>query len=208
MLKFASLLVLSAGLSLAGTIIFTLDQDGCSGTCGTPPFATVTLTDNGTGTAAYVSVTETLDANEWFAGGGAGDALEFNVVGPILITGYTAGFTLGPAPDSASTFGPFLESVTCSSCTGGQSTNPAGPLSFNVGSTTGVTTASFIGNNYHNGDYFFASDIVGNNGKTGNVGALGGGGTITGDTTPEPLSMFLMGAGLLGIGVVRKFRRA
>jgi hypothetical protein len=207
MLKFASLLVLSAGFSLASTV-FTLDQNGCTPGCGTPPFATVTLTDNGTGASAYVSVTETLLAtNERFAGGGAGDALEFNVVGPISITALTAGFAIGPAPDSASTFGPFLESVTCSTCTGGQSTNPAGPLSFNVSSTAGVTTASFVGNNYHNGDYFFASDIVGNNGKTGNVAALGGG-TITGGSVPEPLSMFLMGAGLLGIGVLRKFRRA
>src|SRR6266699_1285312 len=60
--------------------IFTLNQDGCTGTCGVSPFGTVSLFQT---TPTLVTVTETLAANERFAGTGAGDALEFNVIGPI-----------------------------------------------------------------------------------------------------------------------------
>jgi hypothetical protein len=211
MLKLAILLVLTVGLSSANTILFTLDQNGCSGSggCGTGPFGTVSITDNGSGASAFVTVTETLAASEWYVGTGAGEALEFNVAGAITITNLTPNFIIGPAPDKASTFGTFLESVRCSTCQGGNASNPSGPLSFNVGSATGVTTGSFIDNT---GLYFFASDIFGNN-KTGNVAAKGGvctdcgGGTTLGDS-PEPLSMFLMGGGLLGVGIFGKFRRA
>ena len=38
-------------------------------------------------------------------------------------------------------------------------------------------------------------------------GSTNCGATVIGGDSPEPLSMFLMGAGLLGIGVLRKFRR-
>ena len=204
MLKLAILLVLTIGLSSANTILFTLDQDGCTGGCLTGTFPTVTLTDNGSGASAFVTVTETLAASEWYVGTGAGEALEFNVAGAITITNLTPNFVVGPAPDKASTFGTFLESVRCSTCQGGNASNPAGPLSFNVGSATGVTTGSFIDNT---GLYFFASDIFGNN-NTGNVAALGGGGGTTQGDSPEPLSMFLMGGGLLGVGIFGKFRRA
>jgi hypothetical protein len=185
----------------ASVLTFVLNQDGCTGTCGIAPFGTVTITDNGTGALAFVTVTETVGANERFAGSGAGDALEFNVVGPISISNITPNFVIGPAPDTASAFGTFLRSITCSTCNGGQAGNPVGPLSFDVSSATGVTTADFIANSK---GFFFAADIVGADGNTGNVAAQGG----TLSETPEPVTMFLMGVGLLGVGLFGKFRRA
>jgi hypothetical protein len=179
------------------SVVFTLDQDACTGTCGTKPFGTITLVQT---TATLVTVTEALAPNELFAGSGAGDALEFNVVGPITIGNISAGFGIGPAPDTASAFGAFLESVTCTSCQGGKATNPPGPLSFTVTSAGGVTIADFIANTP--GGYFFAADIVGNNGNTGNVASLGGGGNVQG--VPEPLSLSLVGAGLLALGLLRR----
>src|SRR5580765_3456260 len=77
---FSSLATLILGLASikasADTITFNLTQDACTGTCGTAPFGTVTLTDNGSG---GVNVSVALKAGENFAGTGAGDALEFNL---------------------------------------------------------------------------------------------------------------------------------
>jgi len=178
-------------------LLFTLDQDGCSSGCGTAPFGTVELVQ---GTNS-VSVTVTLAANENFAGTGAGDALEFNVKGNPTIdtTSLTDGFAIGPAPDTASTFGHFLESVTCTKvpdgCRGGS--GPTGPLSFTV-KLSGITVDDFIANDK---GYYFSADILGNNGKTGNVAANAG---VTVQQTPEPMTFSLLGAGLVGVGLLRR----
>jgi len=187
----------------ADTATFSLNQDACTGTCGTGPFATVTLTEAGTGSSAYVTVTEVLSASERFAGTGAGDALEFNVDGNVTIDLLTAHFGVVSGSDTASAFGTFYHAVTCLTCQGGKADNPSGPLSFTVSSSTGVTIASFLGNS---GGYMFASDIVGNNGKTGNVGSTFTGSTPTNNSpinngsvlpAPEPGTIELLLGGLL-----------
>jgi len=185
----------------ASTITYTLTQDGCTGGCGTGPFGTIQLTDAGAGSTS-VTVLVTLAAGERFAGTGAGDALEFNVAGPITITGISTGFAVGPAPDTASTFGTFLASVTCTACTGGNAGNPPGPLSFTVNKATGITINSFTANA---AGFFFASDIVGASGNpppTGNVAAIG-----TTTTTPEPISSALVGGGLISLFLLRRRAR-
>jgi hypothetical protein len=173
--------------------IFTLTVNGCSTSCGAGPFGTITLDQT---TSTLVTVTEVLAANERFAGSGAGDALEFNVTGPVTIANITSGFAIGPAPDTASTFGTFLRSVTCTTCTGGNAGNPPGPLSFTVTSATGVTIADFIANA---GGYYFAADIVAANGNTGNVGANTFVNQLPPPSTPEPFSASLVGAGIAGL---------
>src|SRR5260370_11723672 len=100
--------------AIGTTALFTLNQDACSGTCGTSPFGSVLLTQT---TATLVTVKVTLFNGDQFIKSGAGDALEFHLSGnpsPITIANITTGFSIGPAPDSASAFGGFDYSVTCS----------------------------------------------------------------------------------------------
>ncbi|WP_035348679.1 PEP-CTERM sorting domain-containing protein [Edaphobacter aggregans] len=184
-----------ASSSASADTIFTLTQNGCSGGCGAGPFGTITLSQTG----ANVNVTLALASanNERFAGTGAGDALEFNVLNAVTgdITNISSGFALGPSPDSASTFGSFLFSVECTTCQGGQSGNSHGPLSFTV---QNALISDFVANA---GGYYFASDIavtLDKSTNTGNVAAIGPG--TTPPSVPEPSTLMLFGTGVTALG--------
>jgi len=183
--------------SAHASTIFTLTQDGCTGTCGTGPFGTITVTQD---SATQLTVVETLAANERFAGTGAGDALEFNFNTAFTFGNISAGFDIGPAPDTASTFGTFFQSITCTACQGGQAGNPPGPLSFTLTNASGLSISNFVANA---GGYYFASDIVGNNGNTGNVAANSFVTQAPPPAVPEPVSLVLVGSALLGLGVIQ-----
>ena len=188
--------------------IYTLDRDACTGTCGIGPFATLTLEQT---TAGMVTITEVLAASDVFAGTGTGEALEFNIAGPITIGSMSAGFSTGPSPATASAFGRFLYSVTCWICQGGKLINPS-ELAFTVTSPGGITVQDFIANDR---GYSFASDIRGSNGNTGNVAVIRNSvllpgpdpeALVTESFVPEPVTVVLVGAALLGLGVLRRRR--
>lgn len=208
-------LALSCVIAQAQTT-FTLNVDGCRAGCGgAVPYATVTLTQEG----SNLLVTENLNPTytKGFVATGAGRSLEFNITGDQVITiianpGLTSGFTIGTgtgpevfrvgrAHAAASTFGRFDYSVSCivpSGCGHGASRPNMGPLSFVV---EGVTIADFVANRR---GFFFASDLQGVNGNTGNIANNDLGVAVV---TPEPASMVLFGSGLLAIGAVLRRRK-
>ena len=198
---FTALALLALVPSARADLIYQLTADGCSGNCG--PQASFGSIDLHQVSSTEVLVTETLNNGNEFVKTGAGDALEFNITGnpAITISNITSGFSVGPAPDTASTFGSFDYSVTCSGCGNGGSSPLPGPLSFDVTVASGLLISNFSANS---GGNFFASDIIsGTTGKTGNVAAMN-----APTATPEPVSFSLFGAGLLTLGLFRRRRSA
>ena len=82
-LLIAALMVVGLAVAVpANAISFNFTSDHCTGTCGTAPFGTVTLTQNGT----TVDVDVHLFSPNFFAKTGAADfeAFKFNATGVVL----------------------------------------------------------------------------------------------------------------------------
>jgi hypothetical protein len=189
----------------ANAITYSLTTDDCTGTCGTAPFGAVTLSSI---SATEVSVDLTLKAGEEFAVTGSGDALLFDITSnpSITVSGITSGFTATITTSGktihADGTGSWEYSIDCTGCGNGTSPpNLSGPLNFDVTVAGGVTPASFI----KNGNLlFFATDIGGTNGKTGDVAAPIG--VPVTAPVPEPASMAILGVGMFALGLMRRKR--
>src|SRR5215469_11125672 len=141
-----------AGAALASVapakadLIYTLNQQACSGGCAPGPFGTVDLHQVNSTT---VSVTVTLLNGAQFVHTGAGDALAFNILGDpaISVSNLTSGFAVDPNPPvHASTFGNFDYGIVCTVPTGcgngGSNPNP-GPLLFSTTDGSALSVNNF-----------------------------------------------------------------
>jgi len=189
-----------------------------------PPYATVTLNQNG----ANVDVDLTLKSCCGFTSTGAGSALLFNLkessitIGGTTLQGSDLGFVLntanyalvggsGTGPYTASSAsihtgggGNFGYAIQCIGCGNGGSGLLLGPLDFTVDN---VLVSDFISN----GTAMFGTDIcINRTGTTCTSGitglAIDGGGTTT--QTPEPVTTSLFGVGLVGLAVLRRRKKA
>src|ERR1700674_3534730 len=172
--------------ALATSLTYTLTCPIGGPPCGSTVFATVTLTNGADGHS--VDVSETLATGNVYAGGGAGDALAFNVDKAVTLSNILPSGTfvqdLSPKGVPYGTFGYAVDYT-------GNGTSPPNFTSFsfttNDGST--LTVQDFVANA---AGYFFTSDIgvpkAGGGFNTGNVASNGS--TIP-TPAPEPASMAL-----------------
>jgi len=199
----AAMLIGVATSASASVITYSLTSDFCTGTCGTAPFGTVTVSSV---SSTEVSVDLTLAANEVFAKTGAGAALLFDLTGNPSITVsnltpmFTATQTASGGNIHADGTGHWQYSIDCTGCGNGTSPpNSSGPLDFDITVASGITPSSFIKND---GRLFFATDIRGANGNTGDVGAPTG--VTPPPAVPEPATLMILGAGLVALGLARR----
>ena len=185
----AAIAAVVAGVSTpASAITFDFTSDHCSGGCGTPPFGSVTLTQNG----ANVSVDVDLFGTNAFAKTGAADmqAFKFNATGVVLtditVTQNASGQTLAAQTGAfnGDGTGNFSFGIACTTCGGGSSSAFSTDIIFTVANATiaDLTAPNNLG-------IVFVADIIGSTGNTGPVDA-----TVA---VPAPI----IGAGLPGLVV-------
>jgi len=175
----------------AGTVLNLSDGHGSG------PFATVTLTQVDSNT---VGVDVAMFPNYKFVDTGSHDTFGFNLnlqagATGVSLTNFSSGFVADNGFSNGFA-GTYAYSVAFSACAPGGSGPQAGPLDFNVNVATGsLSVADFVNK--------FAADVIGPDGNGATfTGLVTNGGTPP--SVPEPLSLSLVGGGLLALGLLRK----
>jgi len=196
-------LILMVAAPPAHALVLNFTSDHCTGGCGTPPFGTVTLLQNGT----TVDVTVHLNPPDFFVKTGAADfmAFKFNAIG--VVAGDITLNQNAPKPLAVEIgsfngdgTGNFAFGIDCPTCGGGASDKFNTDIIFHVANAV-------INDLIHTNSLgiVFVADILGSTGNTGPVDVTEGG--IGGSIIPEPATLLLLGSGLLGLGLAGKVRR-
>ncbi|HTJ63783.1 MAG TPA: PEP-CTERM sorting domain-containing protein [Alphaproteobacteria bacterium] len=199
--------------------IFTLNYDSCSGGCGlngqgtsNNNFGYVTLHQVDASTVSVtVSLSQDVGLDTDFVNTGNGfnhEPFAFNVDKLVTVTGISNPyFIVGPSPDAISGLGTFSNTIACASnCPPGASGADllGDSLIFTTSDGSSLSISDFVANSK---GYFFAADVIGPSGNTGEVAANGAPIITNGSDVPEPTSIALLGSSLIALGAVRFLRR-
>jgi hypothetical protein len=209
-MRFKLFLPALLGLALTGlpamADTYSLTLDHCTGGCGTSPFGTIDVMQDGSNT---VKIAVSLLSGDEFVKTGFPGSFAFDIIGnpTIGISNLTAGWSLLSTTAGNRQFDGFGDldyALTCTACGNGASNPFAGPISFDV-SAAGLTPASFAELSRGNTHAYFVADIIGTTGNTGPVGA-----TLVPTSVPEPSSILLLISGglLLTFSSLRRKRVA
>jgi PEP-CTERM motif len=196
----ASIVIAASAASVANaSVIFDLTSDHCTGGCGTAPFGTVELAQNGTS----VDIVVALAAGYFFVKTDSADFQNFKFNGtgidivditpdqtvPTKILIPTAGAFNG---DGTGTFGFRIKCTDdpVGACANGGAGAFSNPISFRVANATiaDLTVPNNLGN-------VFVAGVLAPNGNIGPVDAT------TPRPTPEPGSLLLFGTALAALGL-------
>lgn len=189
-------LLVSAPFAHADT--FLLTSDHCTGGCGTAPFGTVAVNQNGTA----VDVVVTLAQGYSFVQTGSADfqAFKFNGVGVVLtdltVDPHIPALLAATGAFNGDGTGNFAFGINCPTCQNGGAGAFTAPISFHVANATvaDLTAPNNLGN-------IFVADVLAPNGNTGPVDV-----STPPISTPEPTTLTLLGVGLFGAGIVLRKR--
>ena len=197
LLAMAAMIIGLSSSASAAIVQYDFTSDHCSGGCGPAGtiFGNIQLNQNG----ANVDATVNLAAGFGFAKTGSVDfqTFLFNGIGvtlaDITVDAHVPVLAATNGPYTASAIGTFSFGIGCPTCGNGLSSTFSNSFTFHVANATIADLTGGAGSP-------FAADI--GNLTTGNTGPIDA--SLHTSSVPEPISLSLVGGGLLALGLFRK----